>query len=121
MPAVIFVHKIEPHACLHQGQIYVINDLGFESYNPETNEWTLYYWIKRHADFRKRSDPNYIASRKLVSIDGRLLSIGGRSFYPEPRALKSVFEFDLERREWIPQPDMDTERDEHGAFTVQLP
>lgn len=111
-----FFHRDGSSVCLHQGQIFVVSGSGLESYNPDTNEWTLH-----HAVSGDRTDPNYIVSRRLVSIDGRLLSLGGRMFEPFFRAIKMVFEFDFRSKRWIQKLNMDTERVYHGAFTVELP
>ena len=94
-------------ATSHQNKIYVLSNLGFEVFHPNSNNW--------------QSLPKLNVGRgtQLVSINNKLWAVGGEA-NNILKASKTVYEFDTANNSWHKLPDMNVARKHHRAVVVNL-
>ena len=95
-------------ATSHQNKIYVLSDQGFEVFDPKFDIW---------KDLPSLNIGNGV---QLVSINDKLLMIGGGDGNNKWIASKTVYEFDTINNSWIHLPDMDAPRKHHRAVVVNF-
>ena len=85
-----------------------MSENGFEVYHPQSNTW------------QNLPSRNVGRGTQLVSLNGKLLAIGGGRRNDKSKASKLVTEFDTTNNSWQELPDMEVPRMWHRAVVVNL-
>ena len=96
-------------ATSHENKIYILSELGFEVFDPQTETWN-------------ELPPLQIGyNTQLVSIDNKLWAVGGGDRINKSRASNTVHEFNITINSWLQLQDkMDATRKAHRAVVVNL-
>ena len=95
-------------ATSHQNRIYVLSFLGFEVFEPNSNTW------------RNLPSLNVGGATQLVSLNDKLLAVGGGDRENKEKASKTIFEFDTRNNSWNKLSDMNVARKWHRAVIVNV-